>query len=379
MKQKYFKKFLLIIIFMFLITIKVEAESKITCSDVTNEIENYNSIVTNLEKLECGNVEDDLIVSSCNAYKTEKSLSLSKLFYYNDNTNCNNQELDTIIKENKDQCSSVFGSTLKDITNNVMIMFYVIAPFLLIIFGMLDFTKIVTMGDPKTISESRKRFVRRLIYFILVLLIPAAYNFIMQFNVTGLRYDSNIYSCSTDIKFKIDTWDVTYVPRKTTTTKRGNLKSGSASNILDAADKVHKEQITWTYSVGGDLFWNNIEKSLNNPNKVTCCATYVGTTLYVAGLFTESEMNSYNYNLASATSEFLASKGWTKITNYNDLQAGDIVFMTSGVKSGIGHTQIYAGNGTWYNAGSTDAIRRESPYSDTTYSRSRFIHAYRKP
>ncbi len=50
--------------------------------------------------------------------------------------------------------------------------------------------------------------------------------------------------------------------------------------------------------------------------------------------------------------------------------------MTSGGGSGIGHVQIYAGNGTWYNAGSTNAIQRDSPYSGDASSR--FLWAWRK-
>ena len=64
------------------------------------------------------------------------------------------------------------------------------------------------------------------------------------------------------------------------------------------------------------------------------------------------------------------------ISNYSQLAAGDIVIMTSPGGSGIGHVQIYAGNGTWYNAGSTDAIRRPNPYSSDASGR--FLWAWRK-
>ena len=68
----------------------------------------------------------------------------------------------------------------------------------------------------------------------------------------------------------------------------------------------------------------------------------------------------------------------TEITSYNDLQAGDIVFMTTNSSgSAIGHVQICAGDNQWYNAGSTDAIRRSSPYNDSSYARSHFVTAMR--
>ena len=68
-----------------------------------------------------------------------------------------------------------------------------------------------------------------------------------------------------------------------------------------------------------------------------------------------------------------------EIESFEDLEPGDIVFMTSeDVPDGIGHTQIYAGNNTWYNAGSTTAIQRASPYtSGANYTMPRFVTAMR--
>ena len=152
-------------------------------------------------------------------------------------------------------------------------------------------------------------------------------------------------------------------------------------DLLAAADEIHTRMDinheAWTYSIGGDLFWNNIEMSINNPNKVTCCATFVSSAIYKAGYFTEEQMNSFNYNSSTALHSFLASNGWQEVSSYDELQPGDVVFMTSG-GSGIGHVQLYAGDGLWYNAGSTNAIQTVNPYSQgDSYPRSRFIVALR--
>ena len=134
--------------------------------------------------------------------------------------------------------------------------------------------------------------------------------------------------------------------------------------ILEMADKLHQAQTSWNYSVGGDLYWNNIELSINNPNKVTCCATYVSSVLYLSGHFSEEQMNSFNYNSSNGLYNFLLSNGWQAITEYSALQAGDVVFMdTDGGARAINHVQLYAGDGTWYNAGSNDAIHSSAPYS----------------
>ena len=140
-------------------------------------------------------------------------------------------------------------------------------------------------------------------------------------------------------------------------------------DILSAADKVHNDEITWTYSQSS-LYWNNIEMSLNNPNKTTCCATFVSCAIYVAGYFTEEQMNSFNYNYCPTLYDFLKAAGWEEITSYDQLQAGDVVF-----ERNFGHVQLYAGDNTWYNAGSTSAIQRASPYY--SYEASQFTTAMR--
>ena len=128
------------------------------------------------------------------------------------------------------------------------------------------------------------------------------------------------------------------------------------------------------------MFWNNIEMSISNPNQVTCCATYVSSALYVAGYFTESEMNSFNYNSSNSLYNYLIRNGWETIKNYSDMQPGDIVFMdNTGNKSEINHVQIYAGNDLWYNAGSNDAIQGSAPLSQGSWATSSFFLALRRP
>lgn len=155
-----------------------------------------------------------------------------------------------------------------------------------------------------------------------------------------------------------------------------NTWNPSYDSLLEAADTVHQAQITWTYSIGGDLYWNNIEKSLNNPNRVTCCATFVSSAIYVAGYFTEEEMNSFNYNSASALYAFLKNEGWKVISSYDELAPGDVVFTSN--NGPLGHVQLYVGDDTWYNAGSTYAIQVASPYNQGSWPRTHFQVALRQ-
>ena len=136
-----------------------------------------------------------------------------------------------------------------------------------------------------------------------------------------------------------------------------------SGDILSAADQLHQAQTGWRYSTSGGLLTSgNIELAINNPNAATCCATYVSSALYLAGCFTEEQMNSFNYNSSNALYNFLTSNGWQVINSSSELQAGDVVFMdTNGGARDITHVQLYAGDGGWYNAGSDSAIQGDAP------------------
>ena len=151
----------------------------------------------------------------------------------------------------------------------------------------------------------------------------------------------------------------------------------TTGEIVQIADEIHNQEMTWTYSVGSNLFWSNIEKSLNNPNKVTCCATYVSCVIYKAGYFTETQMNSFNYNSAPGLYKYLENQGWSKITSYDALEPGDIVFTDNDPDADVDHTQIYAGNQTWYSAGDTTSIQRPAPYNQGNWAKNNFYAAFR--
>lgn len=160
---------------------------------------------------------------------------------------------------------------------------------------------------------------------------------------------------------------------------RNMYSSATAGSLLEAAEIVHTKYETekWTYSTN-ELIYGNIKGSMTHPKKITCCATFVSEALYVSGLVTEEEINAMGYNGTGIHGSLLALEGrFMKITRYEDLQPGDIVFMEYKTKGKIGHVQIYAGEQTWYNAGSTQAIQKDSPYTDTSYARGKFIDAVR--
>lgn len=154
--------------------------------------------------------------------------------------------------------------------------------------------------------------------------------------------------------------------------------SGSAGTILEAAEAIHyyMEQNNYSYcligaesnSHAGECGLDATFEQSKTNHQLTCCATYVSWVLREAGYIDVTHHGSSNL------ANYLISKGFIQV-NYSEMQAGDIIFM---VRDGGGHTQIYAGDGQWYNAGSENAIRRSSPYSSTVDS-SRITYVLRAP
>ena len=313
-------------------------------------------------------------------------------------------------------CNSSLGTCCNDysiaifiaIIKNAIEVIQIIVPLLLITMSMVQLFKMLTSSNPedkKGIKSLTNKFVAAAIVFFLPIFANIVISLVGEgvntggldvvkcykdssstvevMNRTRTRYIKKETKNKEPVKVTFDGKDVadgsdgvnpndreaTY---KNRVSSAGGLASGSAQGIIDGAEKVHTmyEQQGWTYSVGGDLFWNDIERSTNNPNRVSCCATLIGSALYVGGVLSEQELNSFNYNYVPSFDSYLESHNWIRINNYSDLQAGDIVIMP-------GHVQLYAGNGTWYNAGSTSAIQRDSPYSDDCSGR--FLHAWRIP
>ena len=312
-------------------------------------------------------------------------------------------------------CNSSLGTCCNDysiaifiaIIKNAITVLQIIVPILLIAMSMVELFKMMTSSNPedkKEIKSLINKFVAAAIVFFLPILANITISLVGEgvntkgldvikcykessstvevMNRTRTRYIKKETKNKEPVKVTFDEKDIAEGSDGVNPNDReakyknrggaGGLASGSAQGILDGAEKVHTmyEQQGWTYSVGGDLFWNDIERSTNNPNRVSCCATLIGSALYVGGVLSEQELNSFNYNYVPSVDSYLESHNWIRVNNYSDLQAGDIVIMP-------GHVQLYAGNGTWYNAGSTSAIQRDSPYSDDCSGR--FLHAWRIP
>ena len=153
----------------------------------------------------------------------------------------------------------------------------------------------------------------------------------------------------------------------------GKINLRTQAGLLSMAQFVHDNQMDWRYSGMGDpypgLQYSNFEDVLNNPNKATCCATYVSEVLYRCGLITHEDVSSYagfNPNYPLNLSYGLDAKGWEKIEAIDNLEPGDVVF-GGPTDWNVVHVEIFAGidentgGYSWYSAGSDEQIKSVAP------------------
>ena len=312
-------------------------------------------------------------------------------------------------KELSSCCHDAGIISLISITKNIMDFIQIIVPIILIVYLTIQLTKmVVNPEEKKNFSRIKNQLLATVLVFVVPVIVNAVVNMMPQtfqisacWSVAGgkdevmmsksLNYINPNEGKAPTLFNKIGEYEKG--KKKEFGSKRaqaagftqsgdyGGLAAGDAQGVLAGCDKVHKmyEQQKWYYYTDlGQLRWNDVKYSTNNPSKASCCATFVGSALYIGGVFSEAEINKYNYNSQYGISELCEANKWIKINSYGSLQAGDIVIMSApGGGSAPGHVQVYAGNGTWYNAGSTDAIQRANPYpSDAS---SRFLWAWRIP
>lgn len=115
--------------------------------------------------------------------------------------------------------------------------------------------------------------------------------------------------------------------------------------MMKAAEAIRlhcvRNGYTYNYSVPD---YDEGVKSLWNKKNVAC-ASYVAWVLAEVGY--EDEINKCYFRGATNLGEYLEYTLGFKRVSYDNMQAGDIIVWPEH------HTQMYAGNGYWYNGGST--------------------------
>lgn len=364
--MKRIKNSLLILFFIFLFVpfITVKAAD---CSNVQHEVNKLEELEANYKELDCDNAEDNSKLSECNMIKVSKSASLEKIFKYNDEKTCPSIDLSRIISEYSGVCSNEFSSTIKDIADKVMNLFFVSAPFLLIILGSLDFFKIVTNGSPDEIKKSRSNFIKRVAAFLLLYLAPLVVKTL--FSITPYDMNGTSYICAEiiDLNPKISSTGVKGIYGGY---KGSSIGSGSGQAVAEAAAEIKdyiKEneyyygfaKINDTDGIPADILATDAQ-----TNKVFCCATLIRAALYRGGVYTveETEAIHINSEAAGAVVQGLYNAGWEVIWDSDDLQPGDVIAYHTPDSSHystyienklyhVGHVEIYYGDGQKVNTG----------------------------
>jgi hypothetical protein len=348
--MKRIKKIIIILFFVILLLpfTVVHAED---CAKVQNSVNKLEELENTYDQMNCREAAESLTLSECNTILVEKSRVLSKLFKYNDEKTCSSIDLSSIIDRYSDDCSNEFSSEIKEISDTVMNIFFISAPFMILIFGSLDFFKIIVGSNPEQIKKNRSNFFKRLAAFLLLYLTPVIVRGI--FSITPYDLNGNTYICAQEI-------DLT--PKISSGAVRGkygkrNYSSGNGQAIADSARDIKEFIVDNGFSYGFPGLNVTTVANENNYSKKFCCATLVGVSLYNAGIYDEDTANSIQSDSAPTTVNNLLDKDWIVIWDPDELEPGDILVyqktecdscgsaMIEGTYYWTSHVDIYYGDG----------------------------------
>ena len=157
------------------------------------------------------------------------------------------------------------------------------------------------------------------------------------------------------------------------------MTSVSGGEFLEIAEYIHDymENNGYAYCLlggendpshagyGGSHGLNSTFEESQNGHHLTCCATFVSWVLYDYGYTDFAGIHSCAglYPILSSYADRIDNP------TYETMEPGDILFWP-----GWSHVQIYAGDGTWYNAGGNSSIQnKNSPYPDNVDLSNKFV------
>ncbi len=189
--------FVTLIIFMLIPVIKVQAEA---CEDITNKtLCNWNDAcdVYNINikdtKWKCGPIE-------CKAITDPVECNARSDCYYIEGAGCDGststQIYNSLLQDAKGDPNGLMSAKTEFVCSDVKyltwawLLIRIAAPFIIILFGSLDFIKAVMASDEKKMKESRSKFIKRLIAFLLLIILPFVVQFI--FGTMGTYGSENV-------------------------------------------------------------------------------------------------------------------------------------------------------------------------------------------
>lgn len=176
--------------------------------------------------------------------------------------------------------------------------------------------------------------------------------------------------------------------------------AGTPSAFMTAIKYLDKKHAVEGWHYGKGLLYDNnptkdplnFEKTLNNPNKASCCATYVSQALYLSGYFTDEDLTFggvFNPNYQVYIDRKMKEFGYKKVTNVDELQEADIIFYNTKEDHKADHVDVCAyrnpetGELWIYSEGTDEGIKELGPKKVTENEYGKYLWgdwwAYRLP
>lgn len=117
-------------------------------------------------------------------YQTKYDKSFNSYTLSSDKSMFKNQNNDNIKIDNDNvnfkDCEDLIGQDARELINTVMKWIRIAVPLLLIVFGILDFSKAVFSSSEDDMKKTREKFIKRIVAAVLVFLAPILVNLILD-------------------------------------------------------------------------------------------------------------------------------------------------------------------------------------------------------
>jgi len=309
----------------------------------------------------------------------------------------------------------------------------VIVPVILIIMGMIDMAKATTASDEKQMQTSRKMFIKRIIYAVMVLFVVSIVQLLFTILQTSVfKTENNLLSCVSCVigndcdSEEIDLKDTTAtstgsktknikVTRVVITSKKSSMNVGNKYTVTSKAMPINASNTKLTYksskpsvatisSTGKitakktgtttitvqsssnksakDSFKLTIKDSLDSKRQkvIDYAKKFLGNPYVYGGTsltqgtdcsgFTMGVYKHFGYNLPR-TSGSQSGYG-KKVSNLSNAKPGDLLFYSNGTR--INHVALYMGNNKVIHASNPkDGIKTTSPANYRTIAKIRRV------
>lgn len=291
-------------------------------------------------------------------------------------------------------CSSKVLENGLGLVKNVLVFIEILCPILFIAFISVCFIKGMTNPDDKKLFNRIKNTAFSL---IIVFFIPIIANAVMSIlgNSTKLSSCWNNATISTE-RAKYQEISSSYkkkqINENSSDYEKGEKNNNELSNTSTTAAKGNVSKLLSSAKEVTDYVKNNgfsygdapINPAMNHDAKLVSCDRCVGWFLYKIGYTDQPKSHGlvvYDSSGERDLSTYLKNHGFTKITNYSDIKAGDIMFVNPSSSGHPGHTFLLGnkvGNGIWerYDCGSNARVHSSQPFKESV---SNFMYAYRMP